>query len=287
MAFSAVRILDTNGLSYLCAKLNDYITDFHNTYKIKIDSAAAAANSAADRANAEIDNISNTYATKEELNNAIGGIVGFEFLIATSLPDQGAKGIIYLIESTSGNQSSSYSTYDEYIWIENRYEKIGTTDINLSNYMTAADTAAKYLSKTDASATYTTIAVAQEYANTAESNAKSYTDQMVVLQDLADQIIYSRNDLLTYAISLHKIGNLAILFFNIVVKYSGESTDKFEIGILPTSARPAVNTSQNILDNNGEFCYFYCDSNRKFGFRYPTSKTGSVGVRTTMIYSTI
>ena len=287
MAFGAVRILDINGLSHLYAKLMNNITDFQNTSKDIIDSAAAAANSAADRANAEIDNISSTYATKEELNNAIGGIVSFDFLVVTSLPNQGTKGVIYLIESASGNQSSSNNTYDEYIWMENRYEKIGTTDINLSNYMTAADIAADYLKKDDASATYATIAAAQEYANTAESNAKSYIDEKVTSYDLTDQISYLRSDLHEFGISLHRIDNLIILFFNIVINYTGSGTSYFEVGTLPESIRPALNTSQNTLDNNGNFCYFYCDSNGKFGFRYSSTKTGSVGVRTTMIYSIV
>ena len=47
MAFGAVRILDVNGLSYLYTKLNNNITDFQNTSKAIIDSAAAAANNAA------------------------------------------------------------------------------------------------------------------------------------------------------------------------------------------------------------------------------------------------
>ena len=158
MAFGAVRILDVNGLSYLYTKLNNNITDFQNTSKAIIDSAAAAANNAAERANAITGNIDSTYATKEELTTAIGKITSFEFLIVSSLPNPGVKGTIYLVENTSGNQSSAENknTYDEFIWVGSKYEKIGTTDINLSDYMKAADIADTYLSKTDASTTYAT-----------------------------------------------------------------------------------------------------------------------------------
>ena len=156
MAFGAVRILDINGLSYLYTKLNNNITDFQNTSKAIIDSAAAAANSAADRANAISANIDDTYATKEELATAIGGITSFEFLIVTVLPNEGVKGTIYLMEHASGNQSASENTYDEYIWVGSKYEKIGTTDINFSEYSTSEEIENKYLSKTDAAIAYAT-----------------------------------------------------------------------------------------------------------------------------------
>lgn len=152
--------------------------------------------------------------------------------------------------------------------------------------MTAADTAADYLKKNAAAAMYATIVASQEYANAAESNAKSY-DEKITSYDLTDQISYLRSDLYEFGISLHRIDNLIILFFNIVINYTGSGTSYFEVGTLPESIRPALNTSQNTLDDSGNFCYFYCDSNGKFGFRYSNTKTGSVGVRTTMIYSIV
>ncbi len=64
------------------------------------------------------------------INSAISGITGIDFQIVTSLPATGTKGVIYLI-SNSGTGSN---IYDEYIWVTNRFEKIGTTEIDLSNY---------------------------------------------------------------------------------------------------------------------------------------------------------
>ena len=48
MGFGAVKILDINGLSYLYTKLHNNIDEFQSTSKSVIDSAAAAANTAAD-----------------------------------------------------------------------------------------------------------------------------------------------------------------------------------------------------------------------------------------------
>lgn len=73
------------------------------------------------------------------INNAVGKITSFEYKIVDSLPavSEGKKGTIYLIaHSGSTNQNS----YDEYIFLPAegstaaRYEKIGTTDIDLTPY---------------------------------------------------------------------------------------------------------------------------------------------------------
>lgn len=73
------------------------------------------------------------------INSAVGQITSFEYKIVDSLPavSDGKKGVIYLIaHSGSTNQNS----YDEYIFLpaegstEARYEKIGTTDIDLTPY---------------------------------------------------------------------------------------------------------------------------------------------------------
>ena len=74
------------------------------------------------------------YQTSSEvqaaINNAISGITGIDFQVIESLPGTGTKGVIYLV-SNSGTGSN---IYDEYIWVTNRFEKIGTTEIDLSNY---------------------------------------------------------------------------------------------------------------------------------------------------------
>ena len=75
----------------------------------------------------------------ERIEAAVGKITSFEYKIVDSLPatTEGKKGVIYLVEhSGSTNQNS----YDEYIFLPAegstaaRYEKIGTTDIDLTPY---------------------------------------------------------------------------------------------------------------------------------------------------------
>ena len=64
------------------------------------------------------------------INSAMSGITGIDFQVVASLPATGTKGVIYLVS----NSGTGTNIYDEYIWVTNRFEKIGTTEIDLSNY---------------------------------------------------------------------------------------------------------------------------------------------------------
>lgn len=64
------------------------------------------------------------------INEAIGDINSFEFQIVEELPPTGKVGIVYLVSNSGSDQNK----YDEYIWTGTAFEKIGTTDVNLSNY---------------------------------------------------------------------------------------------------------------------------------------------------------
>lgn len=73
------------------------------------------------------------------INNAVGKITSFEYKVVDSLPavSEGKKGTIYLVAHSG---STAQNIYDEYIFLPAdgstaaRYEKIGTTDIDLTPY---------------------------------------------------------------------------------------------------------------------------------------------------------
>jgi hypothetical protein len=80
--------------------------------------------------------IATTAFVSTAIATAIGGITGIDFQIVQTLPASGEKGVIYLVP----NSGSSPNSYDEYIWIvptggTGRFEKIGTTDVDLSGYL--------------------------------------------------------------------------------------------------------------------------------------------------------
>ena len=76
-------------------------------------------------------NKSNTYS-KTEVNNLIGAIKTISIEVVSSLPAAGASNVIYLVP----NGGSNPNAHDEYVWVvsTSKFEKIGTTDIDLSGY---------------------------------------------------------------------------------------------------------------------------------------------------------
>lgn len=79
---------------------------------------------------------SNTY-TKTEVDNLIGAIKTISIEVVASLPSTGASNIIYLVS----NGGSNPNAYDEYVWVAstNKFEKIGTTAVDLSGYWSKTD----------------------------------------------------------------------------------------------------------------------------------------------------
>ena len=81
----------------------------------------------------------NATQVQNAINAAIEDITGIEFQIVQTLPSTGEKGVIYLVP----NSGSGSNSYDEYIWITDgstsKFEKIGTTDVDLSGYVLYTD----------------------------------------------------------------------------------------------------------------------------------------------------
>lgn len=75
---------------------------------------------------------SETY-TKTEVNDLIGQISSISFEVVDSLPPTGETNKIYLVPKTPGQ---SQDGYNEYIYVNSGWERIGSTDIDLSQYAT-------------------------------------------------------------------------------------------------------------------------------------------------------
>lgn len=67
------------------------------------------------------------------INSAVGNVTSIKYQKVDSLPATGSNGVIYLVSHSHGTQD----IYDEYIWIADSktFEKIGSTDIDLSAYL--------------------------------------------------------------------------------------------------------------------------------------------------------
>lgn len=84
--------------------------------------------------------ITNAYTKTEvdsAISDAIGEITGLSFSIVTTLPTTGVAGTIYLVPHSHGTND----IYDEYVWLNDSsvFEKIGSTDVDLSDYVKTSD----------------------------------------------------------------------------------------------------------------------------------------------------
>lgn len=77
----------------------------------------------------------NASQVQTAINTAIAGITGISFEIVQTLPATGDNGTIYLVP----NSGTGTNIYDEYIYINNNWEKIGTTAVDLTNYVQFSD----------------------------------------------------------------------------------------------------------------------------------------------------
>lgn len=116
---------------------------------------------------------SNTY-TKSEVNNLISTISTGGFQVVSELPASGESNVIYLV---SKSQTSEDNIYDEYIWVNNDWELIGTTQIDLTNYVTT-DTLSTTLQNY-----VTSSALSEQLNNYSTTSEINQTLNNYVLQD--------------------------------------------------------------------------------------------------------
>lgn len=113
-------------------------------------------------------------ATKQYVDNVVSAAASGSFEVVENyeaLPPTGEPGVIYLVPHTHGEGDS----YDEYIYVNKAYEKIGSTDIDLSNYVNAVTGTANAGVVTNITKSGNTITVASESLATADPTASGNT----------------------------------------------------------------------------------------------------------------
>lgn len=86
--------------------------------------------------------LSLTILTKEEVSTliaaAIGSAINLSYSIVSELPQTGQDNVIYLI---ANNSKETNNIYDEYIYIKStgKFEKLGSTKLDLSGYLKETD----------------------------------------------------------------------------------------------------------------------------------------------------
>ena len=114
--------LDDNGLLFLLQQL-----------KAKMDAMAVTIDSTV---TSDGTNAVSGKAVYDFVTAAIADITGFHAEIVTELPAVGQKNILYLVAKSA---AASGDGYDEYLYINGAWERVGSTDIDLSGYVQASE----------------------------------------------------------------------------------------------------------------------------------------------------
>ena len=154
---STYKYLDDNGLTYYHSKVKALLNGKQNSLSTAqvnavdsgitsgkvstYDGYASTISGKADKATTLSGyGITNAYTKTETdtaINTAIAGITGVSFEVVAELPVTGQDCVIYLVP----NSGTTPNSYDEYIWLsaQSRFEKIGTTDVDLSGYVQSSE----------------------------------------------------------------------------------------------------------------------------------------------------
>jgi len=119
-------------------QLSDLTGDANHRTVTDAEIAAWNAKQAAINFNTAYNASTNKAATMKDVTDAVAGVTGISFEVVSNLPTTGKAGVIYL---KSNGSSTAQNIYDEYIWLasQNKYEKIGSTTVDLSNYIQFTD----------------------------------------------------------------------------------------------------------------------------------------------------
>ncbi len=164
------KFLDLSGLTRVINKTKELINSrLNEEVKIKVQPLNPDGS--------KVVNIDlSTYAIKtevtQEIAKAVSGIQGFDAQVVERLPESGKKGILYLVANSGNGQN----VYDEYLWVTDKFEKLGTREIDLT----------AYAKKSDDSGFLT--AVPEEYVTDSELSQKGYETTQSVDEKLQSYV---------------------------------------------------------------------------------------------------
>ncbi len=165
------KFLDLSGLSHAITKIKEWTnTRLNEEVTIKVVKVNGKPLSPDGSKGVNVD--LSTYAIKtevtQEIAQAVSGIQGFDAQVVEQLPQTGEKGILYLV----ANSGSGQNVYDEYLWVTDKFEKLGTREIDLTAYAKKTDLPTKTSQLANDSGFLT--GVPAEYVTDAELTQKGY-----------------------------------------------------------------------------------------------------------------
>lgn len=82
-------------------------------------------------------NVPNSAAVYSFVTSAIAGVSGFSAAIVDELPESGNSSTMYLVKKSTSDDDNN--VYDEYFYINEAWELIGSTAMDLSDYVKTSD----------------------------------------------------------------------------------------------------------------------------------------------------
>lgn len=164
-------------LAELEALGGDITINYDSVYEIDLAILEQIMHGGGEGARIDDDNVSpyTTYSSQKIMNLLSGA--GFTVLIVQELPVSGDAHTIYWVPK---DVPETQNIYDEYIYANNAWEKFGSTDVDLSQYYTSAQTDTLLDAKANANAVYTsaqtdTLLAAKANANAVYTSAQTDT----------------------------------------------------------------------------------------------------------------
>lgn len=184
------KFLDLNGLSHAIDKIKEWANGRINsevTIKVVKLNGTPLNPDTGKAINIDLAKYAIKTEVTQEIAQAVSGIKGFDAQVVESLPQTGEKGILYLVT----NSGSGQNIYDEYLWVNGKYEKLGTREIDMTAYAKKSELPTKTSQLTNDSGFLTSVP--EEYVTETELTGKGYQTGAQVTQAIAN----ATNDMAT------------------------------------------------------------------------------------------
>ena len=216
---------------------------------------------------------SETY-TKEEVQSLISAINSVTLQKVESLPEPGESNVIYLVpKSGSGND-----IYDEYIFIDGKPEHIGSTQVDLSNYVQEAPKDGKTYGRNNGA--WSEIVASNQYLDLTtlfpnESGALSEENYQKVVDAYENRVSLARVNTVYFPFSMTKDEES----YGLTINMSGLNSFELNANLVVNVKRISVYTddktyvcawnSMNLV-NNGDGTKYLSDNGQ---YRTPPTAT--------------
>lgn len=183
-----------------------------------------------------VENLANYYTknqtyTQAQVNDLIGQLATISITIVDALPSTGKSNIIYLVPKANG---SGTNVYTEYLWTGTKFESIGDTSVDLTNYLTVTGDASNTTAAFDTAASRTALATGDSMAVLFGKIAKYFADIKTVAYTGSYNDLTNTPNLLQTASKSIAAGQISTSFTGInqiVSVYAYDNNTGEEVGV--------------------------------------------------------